>query len=254
MKIDFNRLKTDISLPDFLLKFGWKFTVGSSRTSPKMTDGVQTIVIKKNSAGQYTYWDVHNETIRGKTIIDFMQQHLFSETGKIPSLREAGVILQGFIDNKEIVLPEKSQYTLSDKSLDSEAISALLSQLKPYRGDFLQKRGINPDTLTTPTFINTFFSRYYRKDDAIYYNTCIRMINEKGCQGISQRNESFKGIIGSHYDCIAASSRDTSRPIDEMLVGESMIDCISHYQMKHLQSEKNLLYISTEGTLTESQT
>ena len=32
-----------------------------------------------------------------------------------------------------------------------------------------------------------------------------------------------------------------------------MIDCVSHYQMKALNTADNILYISTEGSLTEGQ-
>ncbi|MDR3267017.1 MAG: toprim domain-containing protein [Tannerella sp.] len=253
MKIDFTKFKTDISLPDFLLKFGWKFTVGSSYSSPKMTDGIQTIVIKRNSQGYYTYWDVHDESIRGRTIIDFMQKHLFSETGKVPSLREVGIILQGYINSNEIVVPEKSRYTLCGKELDTAAICQLINQLQPYKGDFLSKRGINSEILSSSTFKDTFYSRIFRKEDVIYNNTCVRMTNQNGCQGISQRNENFKGIIGSHYDCLAFSRYDDSRPVDEAFVGESILDCAAHYQLKYFNSQKNILYMSTEGALTDGQ-
>ena len=44
-----------------------------------------------------------------------------------------------------------------------------------------------------------------------------------------------------------------SHPIDILYVGESIIDCISHYQLKHENTPLNLVYVSTEGTLTEGQ-
>ena len=44
-----------------------------------------------------------------------------------------------------------------------------------------------------------------------------------------------------------------SRPIDILYVGESIIDCISHYQLCHKDTSLNLVYVSTEGTLTEGQ-
>ena len=36
MKVDFNQIKTTISLPDFLLELGWKIVEGSSNSCPKM--------------------------------------------------------------------------------------------------------------------------------------------------------------------------------------------------------------------------
>ena len=65
MKVDFNQIKTTISLPDFLLELGWKIVEGSSNSCPKMSNGTHTIVIKRNSQNQYTYWDVHSDSVRG---------------------------------------------------------------------------------------------------------------------------------------------------------------------------------------------
>ena len=48
MKVDFNQIKTTLSLPDFLLELGWKIVEGSSNSCPKMSNGTHTIVIKRN--------------------------------------------------------------------------------------------------------------------------------------------------------------------------------------------------------------
>ena len=60
-----------------------------------MSNGTHTIVIKRNSQNQYTYWDVHSDSVRDtipnlRSIMDLMQEHLFETTGKMPSLREVG--------------------------------------------------------------------------------------------------------------------------------------------------------------------
>ena len=92
MKVDFNQIKTTISLPDFLLELGWKIVEGSSNSCPKMSNGTHTIVIKRNSQNQYTYWDVHSDSVRGRSIMDLMQEHLFETTGKMPTLRCGGFL------------------------------------------------------------------------------------------------------------------------------------------------------------------
>ena len=94
MKVDFDKLKREVSLPDFFLHLGWKFVEGSSNSSPKLSNGSQTVVIKKNKKDFYTYWDVHHDETRGKTIIDLMQQHIYDQPGKMPSLREVGEAIQ----------------------------------------------------------------------------------------------------------------------------------------------------------------
>ena len=81
----------------------------------------------------------------------------------------------------------------------------------------------------------------------VYRNVCVKMYSEKGVEAISQRNEAFKGVIGGKFDCLATSNHDKSRPIDILYLGESFIDCISHYQLLHSGSNLNLVYVSTEG-------
>lgn len=258
MKVDFDKLKRDVSLPEFFLYLGWKFVPGSSNSSPKMSNGSETVVIKKNSKDYYTYWDVHGEA-RGKTIIDLMQKHIYDQTGKMPSLREAGEAIQNYIDNKNIVLSQDSRFEISNAKLDLSQLTLLNSQLKPYQGDFLQKRGITQTTLSSSVFSGVFTSIEYRKGRKVYNNTCIRLINQNGFQGISQRGtrpedgKSFKGISGNKYDSIAVSMHDQTKPIEHIYFCESMIDAASHYQMKLPDTQKNILYISTEGNITQGQ-
>ena len=253
MKVDFNQIKTTISLPEFLLELGWKIVEGSSNACPKMSNGTHTIVIKRNSQNQYTYWDVHSDNVRGRSIMDLMQEHLFETTGKMPTLREVGEILQNYINTNRITTPEKSRYDVGSTSLRPDELQFYLRQLQPYKGNYLQKRGISKESIESPVFNNTFFIREVKNLGSVYRNICVKMYNEKGVEAISQRNETFKGIIGGKFDCLATSNHDKSRPIDILYIGESFIDCISHYQPRHLGSKLNLVYVSTEGTFTEGQ-
>ena len=253
MKVDFNRLKTEISLPDFLLNLGWRFVAGSSNSCPKMSNGTHTIVIKRNAQNQYTYWDVHSDNVRGRTILDMMQEYLFETTGKQPTLREVGEILQNYINTNQIITPENSRYDVGNTSMSTDELTMYLKQLLPYKGNYLQKRGISEESIDSPVFKDVFLIREVKNKNTIYRNICVKMYNDKGVQAISQRNETFKGIIGGKFDCLATSNHDKSRPIDILYVGESIIDCISHYQLCHKDTSLNLVYVSTEGTLTEGQ-
>lgn len=257
MKVDFNKLKTEISLPDLFLHFGWSFAPGTSNAAVKMTNGTDVYIIKKNQQGHQTYWNLHG-TDKGKTCLDFMQKQLYEQTGKMPSLRQVGEALQNFLNNHEIITTNNSTIKVTDASLDKSQLSILRNELKTYSGDFLGKRGIRSETLESPVFKDIFFSRKYKMLRKDYYNTCVIMQNASGFQGISQRGyyengNSFKGIIGNKYGSLAVSNYDQSRPIDLILIGESMIDNVSHYQMKLLNSNKNVVYVSTEGNITQGQ-
>lgn len=162
MKVDFNRLKTEISLPDFLLNLGWKFVAGSSNSCPKMSNGTHTIVIKRNAQNQYTYWDVHSDNVRGRTILDMMQEHLFETTGKQPTLREVGEILQNYINTNQIITPENSRYDVGNTSMSTDELTMYLKQLLPYKGNYLQKRGISEESIDSPVFKDVFLIRKLR--------------------------------------------------------------------------------------------
>lgn len=261
-KIDFNQLKTDISLPDFLKEqLGWSFSEGSTFKNPKMESpsGDQTIVIKRNHQGFYTFFDVHNDKLKGSTILDLMQNEMYKESGKLPSLREVGEKLQEYIDSGKTILPKESKYHVNNELLDPDAILYMIKNSQPLTDiSFLLGRGINKNVLESKEWKNVFFQKnHIQKDNAgntkSYINTCVKLVNTNGVQGISQRNSFFKGCLGSRFDTIAASNIDKERPIDKLHIMESMIDGISHYQQKYFNSDLNLLYISSEGALTEGQ-
>lgn len=253
MVIDFNKLKTDISLPDFLLALGWKFVKGSSNSRPKMSDGNHTIVIKKNPKGQYTYWDVHTSDVYGRSIIDLMRQHLFETAGEEATLREAAEAIVRFTMTNEIVLAGNSRYKVGECALTQAQIIDIIHQLEPYSGDYLQKRGISQEAISSREFSDTFYIRKYKKKKTEYRNVCVKMVDDTGLKGISQRNEEFKGVQGEKFGSLAFSHHDDSRPIDTLYIGESMVDCISHFQIRNLHTQDNVLYASSEGTLTKGQ-
>lgn len=254
MVVNFEYLKKEVSLPDFFVKLGWDKAHGATTGSPKFTNGRLTVVVKKNKKDEYTYWNVHDYADRGKNILDLIRQHIYEETGRMLSLREAGEVIQTYVNSGEIVLTKDSTYDVSNAELDETSLANLMNSLKPYNGDFLSKRGISPEILSSPVFSNMIFSRVYKG----YNNTCVRLINASGSKGISERgikenNESYKGILGYKYGSIATSKHDNSRPLDLVFVGESFIDNMSHYQMKYQNTDKNILYISSEGNLTKGQ-
>lgn len=258
MKVDFEKLKKEVSLPDLFIKLGWSIADGCSRSSPKFTNGNETVVVKKNKNDEYTYWDVHDHSKSGKTVLDLMTRYIYETTGKMPTIRQAGEEVQKYANNMEIVSPQDSKFSVSNSELSRNDLVALHHELKNYEGDFLDKRGISKETLSSPVFTNVFYTQNYKYKGRNYNNTCIELINDNGFQGISIRgykegNQSFKGIKGYKFGSIAVSKYDKSRPLDFIFVGESMIDNASHYQLKYLNSPKNVLYISTEGNITEGQ-
>lgn len=253
MKVDFAELKRKISLPDLFLKLGWRPHVGSTNRAPKFTDGLNVVVVKKNKNDYYTYWDVHSPNISGKTALDLMQEHLERETGTKPTLRDVGEMLTNYLRDDILVTSTASNYKVDNATLSDEQLYALSNQLHDYHGDFLQKRGIKKETLETNVFKDVFFTREYKRNSTKYQNTCTKMYSKNRFEGISERNFDYKGFIGAKYECLSTSNFDLSRPIDKLYIGESMIDNVSHFQLNKLNTNENIVYISSEGNLTLGQ-
>ena len=108
MKVDFNQIKTTISLPDFLLELGWKIVEGSSNSCPK---NEQRNAYHRHQGTRRTNTPIGTciDSVRGRSIMDLMQEHLFETTGKMPSLHEVGEILQNRHQHQNcITTPGKS--------------------------------------------------------------------------------------------------------------------------------------------------
>lgn len=254
MMKDLNEYKTKISLPDFLID-NYKFepVEGSSACYPKLKsrDTGQTIVVKMNKNGNYTYFDIHDDTIKGKSILDFLQNEL-SQNGKLPSLYSIALILDNYIKSGQVVNPDNSRYYLTKSDSD---LSLLLKEIEPLRDkSFLMSRGVSEEILGFRPFKDVFFERSFFKNEQVYKNTIVKMFNKSGVAGLSQRNFEFKGCLVSRYDSLAVSTPDKTRPIDIYFIGESMLDAVSHYEINNERlKDLNIVYFSSEGSLTAGQ-
>ncbi len=257
MMKDLNKYKKEISLPDFLIShFGFQeSSEKSTRSNPRLENREtgEIFIIKKNIAGYYTYWSPKDPEIKGKTILDFMQERLKRE-GKGASLYQVALTLDNYIRSGKIVSTENSVFRLAEKRYE---ISSLEKEIKPLMNQyFFKKRGISEHMLETPVFKNIFGEREYfdKKKGKVYSNVVVKLFDETGLVGISQRNLHFKGCLASRSEALAATNPDRSRPVDVFYIGESMIDNVSHYEMNYDSlKDKNVVYFSSEGCLTPGQ-
>lgn len=252
--VDFVKYKSQIALPDFLIdNFNFVPIEGSSFCYPKLksrTTG-QTVVVKMNQLGYYTYFDVHNDAIRGKSILDFLQKEL-SIGDKKPSLLAVAETLEHYIKSGKVLKPDCSKYYLTKSDND---LRLLLQEVKPLSDrSFLHARGIHDSTIDSETFKGVFMEREFVKDSSRHVNLIIKLFNKEGVAGLSQRNFEFKGCLLSRFDSLAISNFDPHRPIDIFMIGESMIDAASHFQMNRDRLKGlNVVYFSSEGSLASGQ-
>ncbi|WP_345237911.1 toprim domain-containing protein [Hymenobacter saemangeumensis] len=116
---------------------------------------------------------------------------------------------------------------------------------------YLHGRGITDETLDSPAFQGRIFTAQQNE----HKNTAFPLYNEHGLASVEQKNEHYKSLLPLPKNGIWVShptdGKDT--PVERVVVSESAIDSLSHFQLKHSQDPKNTLYIATSGTPTEAQ-
>jgi len=116
---------------------------------------------------------------------------------------------------------------------------------------YLHGRGITDATLDSPAFQGRIFTAQQNE----HKNTAFPLYNEHGLASVEQKNEHYKSLLPLPKNGIWVShptdGKDT--PVERVVVSESAIDSLSHFQLKHGQDPRNTLYIATSGTPTEAQ-
>ncbi|MBC6992186.1 toprim domain-containing protein, partial [Hymenobacter sp. BT491] len=116
---------------------------------------------------------------------------------------------------------------------------------------YLHGRGITDATLDSPAFQGRIFTAQQNE----HRNTAFPLYNENGLASVEQKNEHYKSLLPLPKNGIWVShptdGKDT--PVERVVLSESAIDSLSHFQLKHGQDPKNTLYIATSGTPTEAQ-
>lgn len=260
MNIDFNKYKTEISLPDFLIdNYGFKPDTGSSLRYPKLKNDItgEVLVIKRNANDQYTYFSVHDDSVKGRSILDFVQKELAKDNpnGKQPSLTVVAQTLEGYMTSGKVVPPDNSKYYIDATIWNKDDNFSDIKKLKEIlENDFLKSRGFSKRTLENSLFRGTFFERSYNKDGIVHTNTAIKLFNTEGLAGLSQRNTTFKGCLGNRFDSLATSIPVKENEYDAYFLGESFLDCVAHYEINEKRlCDKTVAYLSSEGAITSGQ-
>lgn len=258
--IDFNKYKTEISLPDFLIdNYGFQPDKGSSLRYPKLKNDItgEVLVIKRNANQQYTYFSVHDDSVKGRSILDFVQKELAKDNpnGKQPSLTAVAQTLDGYMTSGKVVPPDNSKYYINAALWNTADNFNDVKKLKEItENDFLKSRGFLKSTLENPLFKGVFFERSYNKDGIVHTNTAIKLFNTEGLAGLSQRNTSFKGCLGNRFDSLATSIPAKSTEYDAYFLGESFLDCVAHYELNEkVLRNKTIAYLASEGAITSGQ-
>ncbi|GAB3879448.1 hypothetical protein GCM10028824_42960 [Hymenobacter segetis] len=145
---------------------------------------------------------------------------------------------------------------LEARQAEEERRTRLISEVLGVKKEltdrsYLHGRGITDETLDSPAFQGRIFTAQQNE----HKNTAFPLYNEHGLASVEQKNEHYKSLLPLPKNGIWVShptdGKDT--PVERVVVSESAVDSLSHFQLKHGQDPKNTLYVATSGTPTEAQ-
>lgn len=258
--IDFNKYKSEISLPDFLInEYNFSPIKGSTKRHPKLQNPVdgQRIIVKKNPQGHYTFFDIDNDQVKGQSILDFVQQ-MKKREGLDLSLPQVAKILDEYILSGRGIDPDASKYVLENASLSTSQLISISRDLEPMSEKvlpFFIKRGISPEVLEHPIFKGIVFQKEFLDENKVLHNNVVfKMLNFSGDLALSQRNDYFKGCLGDRSLTLATTNLLPGKKVEKIYFAESMLDAISHFSLNYNSLKNSSIgYVSSEGALSEQQ-
>ncbi len=263
---ELDRFKRDIDLVDYAQRQGYEVKKESRRGDwhHLVKDDEHVIVTRKGD--HQVYLNTGDDRDAG-SIIDFAKTR--GGNGYGLNLGQVRQQLREYLDGapaprREYATPPEAARLTSlpvgdpaqEQAAAEERKTRLISEVLGVKKEltdrtYLHSRGIEDSTLDSPAFQGRIFTAQQNE----HKNTAFPLYNEQGLASVEQKNEHYKSLLPLPKNGIWVShpteGRDT--PVERVVVSESAIDSLSHFQLKHGQDSRNTLYVATSGTPTEAQ-
>lgn len=263
---ELDRFKRDIDLVDYAQRQGYEIKKESRRGDwhHLVKDDEHVIVTRKGD--HQVYLNTGDDRDAG-SIIDFAKTR--GGNGYGLNLGQVRQQLREYLDGapaprREYATPPDTARLSSlpvgdpaqEQAAAEERKTRLISEVLGVKKEltdrtYLHGRGIEDSTLDSPAFQGRIFTAQQNE----HKNTAFPLYNEQGLASVEQKNEHYKSLLPLPKNGIWVShpteGKDT--PVERVVVSESAIDSLSHFQLKHGQDPRNTLYVATSGTPTEAQ-
>lgn len=231
MDIEIEKLKT-VNLEIIAINYGFKLTNKATKNSPHFNNGKDTIIIKQQSNGVYTFWSPSSNQKGDVFKLIEWQENCDFKT----ALNKAQEIL-----NSNISIPNEKLYKNLDKKNFNKELPKKFVSLE--YSVYLESRGIPSSFLQHKRFKDTiFFNPEFKNVVFPHYNQKLEVI------GYTQKNFNFSGFAEGGEKTIWHSKEF---PSDKRLViGEAAIDMLSLAYFDYLRTPKDFFnnrYISIDG-------
>jgi hypothetical protein len=273
-ELNFSQVKKDLNLMDLILTLGYQHNRAKSGSDPEKSKFhtfdykgkplLDQVIIYKAASGDYLYFNRADDRDKG-TVIDFIKHRL--EHPRISGITpEPGKnIWASVIANAKRFLNRPAQ--------ERHTSQALQQQMEPVQRtdrfipDFLQKttpltdatylhaRGLTSDTLANPAFAGRILNHVHAGVSKTgqpyrFVNIAFPQVYKDNIIGLEIKAQGFKGQAVNSLNSSALWLSNTTPKTNSLIVAESAIDALSHYQLKQ---PTNALYASTSGQLTDNK-
>ena len=263
---ELDRFKRDIDLVDYAQRQGYEIKKESRRGDwhHLVKDEEHVIVTRKGD--HQVYLNTGDDRDAG-SIIDFAKTR--GGAGHGLSLGQVRQQLREYLDGtpaparvyatppdaarlSSLPVGDPAQEQAAAEERKTRLISEVLGVKKELTDrTYLHSRGLEDSTIDSPAFQGRIFTAQQNE----HKNTAFPLYNEQGLASVEQKNEHYKSLLPLPKNGIWVShpTQGKDTPVERIVVSESAIDSLSHFQLKHGQDPRNTMYVATSGTPTEAQ-
>ncbi len=263
---ELDRFKRDIDLVDYAQRYGYQVGKEGRRGDWHQLekDGEKLIVTRKDD--HQVYLNPGDDRDRG-SVIDFAKTR--GGDGQGLNLGQVRRELREYLDGSPAPArvyatpPEVGRLNAlpvghpgHERQAEEDRRTRLISEVLGVKKEltdrtYLHSRGITDATIDSPAFQGRVFTAQQNE----HKNTAFPLYNEQGLASVEQKNEGYKNLLPLPKNGIfvAHPTEGKDTPVERIVVSESAIDSMSHYQLKHEKDPKNTLYVATSGQPTEAQ-
>ncbi|GAA4394210.1 toprim domain-containing protein [Hymenobacter koreensis] len=263
---ELDRFKRDIDLVDYAERQGYQVRKEGKRGDWHQLEKDGEVLIVTRKADHQVYLNTGDDRDKG-SVIDFaktrggnghglnlgqVRQQLreYLHDGPAPVRVYAAPVEVSRLNALPVGDPDQERQQQEDRK--TRLIAEVLGVNKELTDrSYLHGRGITDSTIDSPAFQGRIFTAQQNE----HKNTAFPLYNEQGLASVEQKNEHYKNLLPLPKNGIWVShpTQGKDTPVERVVVSESAIDSLSHYQLKHAQDPRNTLYVATSGTPTEAQ-
>ena len=263
---ELDRFKRDIDLVDYAERQGYQVRKEGKRGDWHQLEKDGEVLIVTRKADHQVYLNTGDDRDKG-SVIDFaktrggnghglnlgqVRQQLreYLQDGPAPARVYAAPVEVSRLNALPVGDPDQERQQQEDRK--TRLIAEVLGVNKELTDrSYLHGRGITDSTIDSPAFQGRIFTAQQNE----HKNTAFPLYNEQGLASVEQKNEHYKNLLPLPKNGIWVShpTQGKDTPVERVVVSESAIDSLSHYQLKHAQDPRNTLYVATSGTPTEAQ-